>query len=221
MEKILLFGAGSHANVVANIVEKQNKYKIAGFIDSKRNVGSQFNDYYILGRQENLKEIIKKYDIYGGFVCVGDNYQRYIFVNNILNIVPDFNFVTIIDPSVLISKYVKIGKGVLLAQFVAVDTYAEISDHCIIFACSTLAHNCKMERFSSFATGIMCGGYFTLKEFSAITIGVTLFDRITIGEHTVIGSGSLVTKDIPAYCLAYGSPAKIIRKREIGEKYLK
>lgn len=38
---------------------------------------------------------------------------------------------------------------------------------------------------------------------------------VTIGDGSVIGAGSLVTKDIPANCLAYGSPCKVIR--EIGE----
>lgn len=35
---------------------------------------------------------------------------------------------------------------------------------------------------------------------------------ITIGENAMIGAGSLVTKDIPANELWYGSPAKFIRK---------
>jgi acetyltransferase-like isoleucine patch superfamily enzyme len=34
----------------------------------------------------------------------------------------------------------------------------------------------------------------------------------SIGKHTVIGANSVVTKDIPDYCIAVGSPAKIIKK---------
>jgi UDP-2-acetamido-3-amino-2,3-dideoxy-glucuronate N-acetyltransferase len=30
---------------------------------------------------------------------------------------------------------------------------------------------------------------------------------VTIGEYALIGAGAVVTKDIPAYSLAYGSPA--------------
>ena len=46
-------------------------------------------------------------------------------------------------------------------------------------------------------------------------------DRLEIGENTVIGSGSLVTKSIPSNVLAYGIPAKIIKNRVEGEKFLK
>jgi acetyltransferase-like isoleucine patch superfamily enzyme len=46
-------------------------------------------------------------------------------------------------------------------------------------------------------------------------------DRLNIGENTVVGSGSLVTKDLPDNVLAYGTPAKIIRQRKLGEKFIK
>lgn len=42
--------------------------------------------------------------------------------------------------------------------------------------------------------------------------GVTVLGGVHIGENSVIGAGSLVTHDIPANTLAYGVPAKAIRK---------
>lgn len=35
---------------------------------------------------------------------------------------------------------------------------------------------------------------------------------VTIGDNTVIGAGSVVTKDIPANVVAYGIPCKVIRE---------
>lgn len=35
---------------------------------------------------------------------------------------------------------------------------------------------------------------------------------VTIGDNTVIGAGSVVTKDIPANCIAAGNPCKVIRE---------
>ncbi|MCI6415429.1 MAG: hypothetical protein MR848_16990 [Butyricimonas virosa] len=34
---------------------------------------------------------------------------------------------------------------------------------------------------------------------------------VTIGESTVIGAGSIVTKNLPGYCIAVGNPAKVVR----------
>lgn len=57
-------------------------------------------------------------------------------------------------------------------------------------------------------------------EIKPITIGshvwmpsqVTVLKGVTIGDHTVIATGSLVTADIPDHCLAAGRPAKVIRR---------
>ena len=35
---------------------------------------------------------------------------------------------------------------------------------------------------------------------------------VTIGEYALIGSGSVVTKDVPPYALVFGNPAKIVGK---------
>uniref|UniRef100_A0A2A4Z4K5 Maltose acetyltransferase n=1 Tax=OCS116 cluster bacterium TaxID=2030921 RepID=A0A2A4Z4K5_9PROT len=41
--------------------------------------------------------------------------------------------------------------------------------------------------------------------------GAIILGGVTIGEGTTIGAGSVVTKDIPARCLAAGNPARVIR----------
>lgn len=43
--------------------------------------------------------------------------------------------------------------------------------------------------------------------------GATIISGITIGDGAIIGTNSLVTKDVPAYSIVGGNPAKEIRKR--------
>lgn len=44
--------------------------------------------------------------------------------------------------------------------------------------------------------------------------GVTVCPGVTIGDHCVIGAGSVVVKDIPANSVAAGNPCKVIREAE-------
>jgi maltose O-acetyltransferase len=44
-----------------------------------------------------------------------------------------------------------------------------------------------------------------------IGAGVTICPGVTIGENSVIGAGSVVTKDIPANSIAVGNPCKVVR----------
>lgn len=46
--------------------------------------------------------------------------------------------------------------------------------------------------------------------------GVIVLPGVSIGDNTVVGAGSVVTKDIPANVVAVGSPCRVLR--EIGER---
>lgn len=41
---------------------------------------------------------------------------------------------------------------------------------------------------------------------------VVVLPGVSIGDKSIIGASSVVTKDIPAYCIAAGNPAKVIKK---------
>jgi len=61
----------------------------------------------------------------------------------------------------------------------------------------------------------------TFVELKQTTIGndvfiganVTIIDGVTIGDGAVIGAGAIVVKDIPAYAVAVGVPAKVVKYR--------
>lgn len=50
-----------------------------------------------------------------------------------------------------------------------------------------------------------------IKDGAHIGIGSIIMPGVTIGEGAVIGAGSVVTRDIPPYCVAVGTPAKVVR----------
>lgn len=41
--------------------------------------------------------------------------------------------------------------------------------------------------------------------------GVQVMPGVTIGDDVVIGSGSIVTRDIPSHCVAVGNPCRVLR----------
>jgi acetyltransferase-like isoleucine patch superfamily enzyme len=51
----------------------------------------------------------------------------------------------------------------------------------------------------------------TIKRGARIGVNVTLLPLITIGEGALIGAGSVVTQDIPAFSVAYGNPARPVK----------
>ena len=221
MKNIVLFGGGNQAHYTIDIIEKEKKYNIVGIIDSVHNIGSERFGYKILGRQENLKELISKYNIYGGVISIGDNWSRYAVSQQIIKIIPDFIFVNAIHPSVIIGNTTEIGVGVVAMAGCVFNPKAKIGNFTFFATGAQVEHDNTIHDFASISAGSITGGYVILGKFSAITLGVTVLDRIEIGENTVVGAGSLVIKSLPNNVLAYGNPAKIIRSRNLGEKFLK
>ena len=218
---IVLIGGGNHAQYSIDIIEKENKFNIVGVIDSIKNIGDDVYGYKVIGKQENIETLAMDYNFGAGIITVGDNWSRYQIYNYISHVHPMFKFVNAIHPSVIVGNNVKFGFGIIAMAGVIFNPGADIGNFSFFATSAQIEHDCTICKFASVSAGSILGGHVHIKDYAAVTLGVTIVDRLTIGENAVIGSGSLVTKDIPDHVLAYGNPAKVIRTRAIGERFLK
>jgi len=108
---------------------------------------------------------------------------------------------------------VEIGDNTIINfNFIALDeAVISIGSHCFIGPnCSiyTVKHSlCYEDR----NLGLMTAKPVSIGDNCWLCGNVNVLPGVTIGEGSVIGAGSLVTKDIPAGVLAYGNPCRIIR----------
>lgn len=52
--------------------------------------------------------------------------------------------------------------------------------------------------------------------------GAYILPGVHIGKNSIVGAGSVVTKDIPDYCIAVGNPARVIKKYDFfSEEWVK
>jgi len=50
-----------------------------------------------------------------------------------------------------------------------------------------------------------------IKRGASIGSGATILCNVTVGEHAIVGAGSVVTKDVPARAVVAGNPARMLR----------
>jgi acetyltransferase-like isoleucine patch superfamily enzyme len=82
---------------------------------------------------------------------------------------------------------------------VVIEDEVQIGSHCSIYSVSTIdAREAPV----------------VLKRNCRIGTHSTVMPGVTIGENSVIGAHSFVNRDIPAGCVAFGVPAKVVRKIE-------
>lgn len=63
--------------------------------------------------------------------------------------------------------------------------------------------------------GFESAGGIHIAESVWLAADVKVLDGVNIGKHSVIGAGAVVRSDVPAYSLAAGVPARVIRSRTV------
>jgi len=66
-----------------------------------------------------------------------------------------------------------------------------------------------------------CSAAVVLEDNVWLGLRCTVCKGVTIGENSVLGAGSVVTRDIPANVVAAGNPAKVIKEIDPGRRMLK
>lgn len=85
---------------------------------------------------------------------------------------------------------------------VVIENNVQIGSHCSIYSVSTIDNS---------------SGKVVLKENCRIGSHSTILPGVTVGKNSVVGAQSLVNKDIPDNVIAFGVPAKVIRKLDNNE----
>ena len=122
-------------------------------------------------------------------------------------------------PAVLRRLGAKVGKNVFIGDYVRLDLnhsdMITIEDGVHIAGDVRLL--CHKKDLSHYSPEVVYGmqpykyGKIHLCKNCAIGTGCLVMPGVTVGEGSVVGAGALVTKDIPAWSLALGSPAKVVK----------
>jgi sugar O-acyltransferase (sialic acid O-acetyltransferase NeuD family) len=220
VKRIVVIGCSGHAKVILDIIEQEKRYEIGGLLDTYKVSGTELRGYQVLGTEEDLPALFSAGVIDGGIVAIGDNWMRRMLVARIMELVPDFAFISTVHPSAQVAGDVIIGRGSVVMPGVVINSGSRVGDFCIVNTKASLDHDCVMGEFSSLGPGAVTGGGVRIGAFSVIAIGATVVQDIRIGEHTVVGAGATVIKDLPDRVVAYGTPARVIRERKPGDAYL-
>lgn len=127
-------------------------------------------------------------------------------------------------PAILRRIGCHVGKNAFIGDYVRVDLqhanmiyigeYAHITS-----GCRLLCHQRDLKNYRVGDNAALCGyrkGEIHIGKGVMIGMESTIMPGVTIGDGAIIGAGSLVVKDVPAWTVAMGVPAKVVK--EIAEK---
>jgi UDP-2-acetamido-3-amino-2,3-dideoxy-glucuronate N-acetyltransferase len=114
-----------------------------------------------------------------------------------------------IGQNVNIGNNVIIGNGVKIQNNVSVYEGVELEDY-VFCGPSMVFTNIKIPRSEFPQRGKEFYAKTLVKKSASIGANATIVCGVTIGEYAMIGSGAVVTKDVPAYTLVVGNPGRIV-----------
>ncbi len=205
-KNVVIIGAGGHAKVIADIIDK-SKDIVVGFLDDNRTKGDiiiKEKQYKVIGKIDHCKEIQLKYPEMEFVIAIGNNKVR----KQIAERHKDLKFYTAIHPSSQIALDVEIGEGTVVMANTSINTSTKIKKHCIINTGAVVEHDNCLENYAHISPNATLCGTVRIGELTQIGAGTTIRNNINICHDCIIGAGSVVVKNINEPSTYIGIPAK-------------
>lgn len=219
MSRVVVVGASEHAKYTIDILGRQGGSTVVGLVDD-RDVGTDLAGCPVLGRIDDLPALVEQSDIDAAIIGIGDNWSRSRVVRRVEALCPVLGFATAIHPSAQIGSRTIIGPGTVIMAGVVINNDCVVGEHAFLATSCSLDHDSVLGAFASLSPNVATGGMVRIGDCSAIGISASVLHGMTIGEHSVVGAGSVVLHDVPDHVVVYGTPARVVRTRTEGDRYL-
>lgn len=192
MKKIILIGAGGHANSCIDVILGTKKYEIICLLEKK--ISKNFSKYKkLVFNKKNLLKL-KKNNKYA-FVCFGqikNKFSRQKVFESLSK--KGFKFPVIISKSSYVSKNSKILDGSIIMQKSIINSNVEIGYNNIINTGSIIEHDVFIGNHNHIAPGAIING------------------GVTIGNNCFIGSGSIIKQGLNIKNNSFIQAGKVVLK---------
>lgn len=206
-KKVIIIGAGGHAKVIADIIEKSEDI-VYGFLDDNIEKGKNIiKDYKVLGKISECNYIQSNDKHMYFIIAIGNNYTRKCIYNKY-----NLNYYTAIHPNSIIGMKTTIGEGTVIMSNTCISPDTIIGKNCIINTGAIIEHDNEIADYVHVSPNATLCGTIKVGNFTHIGAGAIIRNNIKITEDCVIGAGAVVVKDILEKGTYIGVPAKKINE---------
>jgi sugar O-acyltransferase (sialic acid O-acetyltransferase NeuD family) len=199
MKKIIIFGINDLAELAWFYMDNLEAFTV----NKEYLTQNEFHELPVVPFEE-LEQHYPPSDYYL-FAPVTDNKLREKIYNE--GIKKGYEFTSYISPNC--TNYASsIGKNCFILENNTLQPFTTIGDNVILWSGNHIGHHSIIEDNVFFTSHVVMSGHCHIKNGVFLGVNSTLRDGIIIGENSIIGMGSLVTKSVPDNETWIGSPVK-------------
>ncbi len=187
--KLILIGGGGHCKSCIDVIEQENKFFIAGIVDTNRSICDLLG-YPWLGHDDDLTKLKASYDY--ALITIGQikspairvrlfDYAKFL----------GFKLPVIISPRAYVSKHAKIGNGTIVMHDALINAETIVGENCIINTKSLIEHDVVIENNCHISTGAVINGGVIVKQGSFVGSNAVTKESVHTKENDFIKAGSL------------------------------
>lgn len=193
MEKVIIYGTGHHAELVAHEMKRYKLHDVVAFtVQEKYFSESELNGLPVVS-YEDLAQTYPP-DKFKMFIAVGPQYvnraREDLFQDAKRK---GYGYVNCICPSPSISEDIVVGENVYIDFFSVISNFVKIGDNATLIA-SKIGHHSKIGD-NCFISASLLAGNVSLEKNVFIGLGSAIGPNITLGKHTVVGMGCVISKN--------------------------
>jgi len=204
----IVIGAGGHARVLISLLRLVGELKPVGILDDdEARWGEEYDGVPILGSASLLKKHHGNAE--ACVIGIGRNSVRARFF--MLARQYGYSLPALVHPSAVVAADVSLPAGVQLLANSVINPGTKLGENAILNTGAQADHDNRIGSHVHLHPAAILAGGVQIGEFTYIGTNAAVNPYLSIGAHSMVGSGSMVTKDIPDGVMAYGVPARVIR----------
>jgi len=198
---VYVLGCGGHAKVVVQTLRALGYEIDSVFDDDEQKWGRAVMGVPVSGPIDRVADQPRLPTI----IAVGDNAVRQLVAERLA-----LDWLTIVHPRAWVDPSVTLGPGTVVFAGAIVQADTRIGAHVIVNTAASVDHDCVVGDYAHIAPGARLAGGVTIGDRTLLGIACAVLPERRVGSHTIVGSGAVVTHDLPAQVTAVGVPARIL-----------
>ncbi len=209
MQRVLILGAGGHAQVVADSLLRAHAAGEAvcpiGYLDDRSHLhGHTLLGLPVLGSLADIDDVPRDASV----VAIGDNATRQRVFTSLQQ--RGERFVVVRHPHAIVAPDVHLAPGTMISAGVIVNPGSTIGANVILNTGCTVDHHNQIADHVHIAPGVHTGGDVSVGEGTLLGIGATIMPQRRVGAWSVVGAGAVVVRDIADHTIVMGVPAHVV-----------